>query len=109
LKSGVPPPVGEGLVAVQEINLPAELEAGAWITGNIKVQNLGETDTVRVWVTTEWDGKNYKGETELVAGGIFTLNVNEGLIVMPQVDAVIKVEGQHLEAGIWKTDSTMKH
>lgn len=104
-----PPPPGEGQALVYEVNLPSKLEAGSWITGSIKTQNIGEGDKLRCLITTEWDGEQFAGEGDVPADYILTITISAGLITMPEIDAVITIEGQHLEAGVWVTDDTKTH
>ena len=105
-----PPPVDEGVAQVYAIELPSELDSGAWIIGKVKIKNIGPAeDDLRALVTTEWNGKLYAGQDKVPVGSILSLTIPSGLIMMPDVDAVIIVDAQHLEAEVWVTDDTKTH
>lgn len=105
-----PPPAEEGVAQVYAIELPSQLDSGAWIVGKVKIKNIGPAeDDLRALVTTEWNGKKYQGSAKVPVGIILTLSIASGLIMMPDVDAVVTVDGQHLEAGVWVTDDTKTH
>ena len=106
-----PPQPQEGQALITEIGLPAELQSGSSVTGFIKIQNIGAvSDGFRLLFTTEWDSKQYATpEVEVPVNAVLTATIPAGLITMPEIDAVITLEGQHLEAGVWKTDDTKSH
>ena len=105
-----PPPEEEGKASITNINLPDELQAGEWITGYIDVKNIGTIeDNLRILITTEWDNKQYQGSASVPVGYALRIDIPEGLITMPEVDAIITIEGQHLEDGSWVTDDLKTH
>ena len=100
----------EGKAEIIEVTLPNELTAGSWITGTVRAKNAGSVeDDLKILITTEWDGKKYKGEGSVPVGWALRVTIPEGLIVMPDIDAVITIEAQHLENGVWITDDTRSH
>jgi len=110
IKLVVTPPPSEGKASITQINLPSELSEGAWITGSIKAQNIGDgEDTLRILLTTQWDGKQYQGQGNVAVLGTLMVNIASGIIAMPDIDAVIKIEGQHLVDTDWVTDDTKTH
>lgn len=111
LKEGAPPPSGEGEASVYAIELPSQLDPGASITGKVKIKNVGAVaDVLRGLITTMWNGKIFANAGMSVpVGVILTLNIGTGLMTMPSEDAVIKVEAQHDENGVWVTDDTKSH
>lgn len=81
---------------IVEVSLPSELAAGAWITGYISVANVGTSrGLIRLYLTTLWDGKKYRGEATLDPNKAVRFDVPEGLIKMPEQDAEIKLEACH--------------
>ena len=107
--NGVPPP-GEGKAQISLIDLPSELEAGAFITGLIKIKNIGEaTDDLRLLVIPEWTDVQYGRDAQVAVGGTLAVSIIEGLLVMPDKDAIIVMKGQHLEDGVWITDDEKSH
>ena len=110
IKLAATPPPTEGKAVVYEINLPSELAAGASITGNIKAQNIGAVeDTIRILITTQWDGAQYQGSGLVPVNSLLTVTIGSGVITMPSLDAVIKIEAQHLEGTAYVTDDTKSH
>ncbi len=100
----------EGKASITNINLPDELQIGEWITGYIDVKNIGTIeDNLRILITTEWDNKQYQGSASVPVGYALRIDIPEGLITMPEVDAIITIEGQHLEDGSWVTDDLKTH
>lgn len=107
-----PPPVeGEGRASVIEVSLPDALNAGDVITGTIRAMNIGTGDSnMRSLVTTMWNGREYRRTVNLPVNGVLTHNLPSFLgITMPNQDAVIRIEGQHEENGVWITDDTKTH
>jgi len=105
-----PPPTGEGKASVYEVNLPSDLKAGSSITGTVKIQNIGAVeDDLRILITTEWDSKKYQASGSVPVNWVLTATIAEGVMVMPDIDAIMTIEAQHLEAGVWVTDDTRTH
>lgn len=106
---------GMAKAQITTISLPSELGAGKDVTGSIVLTNIGDAaGKLRLAITTTWDLKNYEGisPSPIGVGGIFTVTVPAGLIVMPSKDAVITLTGQHESApgsGTWITDDTKTH
>jgi len=89
---------GHGVISLP-INLPTELEAGAWITGYIGILNNGGADTMALILITEWNGKAYGAVFDLAAGASTTVTLDSGLIAMPNQDAVITLYACHAQPG----------
>lgn len=106
------PITGTVLVAkasITKVSLPDKLEAGDPITGYVDITNIGSsTGRIRCLFITEWNGIPYATGGDLKVGE--TLRVTPpSLLVMPEVDAVIIMKGQHLEDGVWITDDVKTH
>lgn len=97
LIAGPPPEEGIGVVAF--INLPTELQAGAWIVGDMIILNNGATDLMALVFKTEWNGEFYGTIAEIAAGESLTVYIPSGLIVMPSMNAVITIHACHAEPG----------
>ena len=106
-----PPPSGEGKASIIEVNLPDELSAGNQIIGYFRIKNIGTVeDDMRILVTTMWDGKQYAGWNSVPVNSVLRYAIiDTHNIIMPNQDAVIKIEGQHKENGVWITDDTKTH
>ena len=105
-----PPPTDEGRAEIIEVSLPSELVAGSWITGTVRAQNVGTVeDDLRILITTEWNGKQYQGNGSVPIDYALRVTISEGVVTMPDIDAVITIEAQHLENGVWITDDTKSH
>ena len=102
----------EGEASVVDIGLPTELVVGTVITGTIDIKNVGVVaDDLRCLFITEWNNKGYQAIFSAVPVGTTvrsTIPASLG-IIMPSVDAVVTVHGQHDEAGVWVTDDTKTH
>lgn len=104
---GVP---SEGKAEIIEVSLPSELTEGSFITGHVKFKNVGTVfSRLKCLITTEWDGKKYSTIADLEPGEVHIAYIKEGTVVMPNQDAVITIEGQHLQFGEWITDDTKTH
>ena len=105
-----PPPSDEGQAQVYTLDLPDELTAGTPIIGSIRIKNIGAVeDEIRCLMTTEWNGAQYQSSMLIPVGSALLVDVSSAGLIMPQIDAVIKIEGQHLEAGVWITDDIKSH
>jgi len=108
LKEVAPPP-GEGVCTIVSIDLPSELSAGKWVTGEIVVRNDGEADSLALIIETVWDGELYGTNWNGVAvqpGQEAIVTIPEGVIKMPNQDATIKIYGCHEESpGDYAIDS----
>lgn len=115
-------PVGipEGVGHIPTIDLPVELDAGAWITGEITIRNDGEADGLALVFKTEWDGKLFGtnfGRIIFSPGQTGGAVLSEGMVAMPGEDATITVYGCHQQAGgefiigniPYKIDETKRH
>lgn len=113
-------PPGEGIGTVAAIDLPDQLDAGAWITGSLTIRNDGGADSLAVVFKTEWDGRlfgtNFGGAT-LDPGQTGKATISEGSIKMPSQEAAVTIYGCHQEAGgefiiggvPYKVDDTKRH
>jgi len=100
--AGAPPPVEEGKCTIVAINLPDELAAGEWVTGEIIVRNDGGADSLALIIETVWDGGIYGvnwGGVVVQPGQEASATIPEGLIRMPNQDATIKIYGCHEQSG----------
>ena len=113
-------PPGEGVGTIAAIDLPSQLDAGAWVTGSITIRNTGDSDSLAVIFKTEWDGKLFGtnfGGTILKPGQSGTATLSEGSIKMPSQEATVTVYGCHQETGgeflvggvPYKIDDTKRH
>lgn len=115
LKTAPPPPPPpeeqEGLAQIVEVSLPDSLFEGETVLGYVKVKNIGEIgDKIRIFITTEWDGKQYGASEDVPVGYVYTVNIGASAgIVMPALDAVITILAQHDQAGTWVTDDMATH
>ena len=108
---------GGGIVKAQitTMNLPSSLAAGAAVTGSIILTNIGDTaGKLRTLLTTVWDSKSYEAisPSPIAVNGTLTVTIPAGLIVMPNKDAIITINGQHETSpgsGTWTTDDTKTH
>lgn len=106
----VPPPTEEGKAEIIEMSLPDKLDVGSWITGVVRAKNIGSVeDDLRILLTTEWNNKQYQGNGSVPVGWALKVTISEGVITMPSIDAVVTVDAQHLEDGVWITDDTRSH
>ena len=95
---------------IVELVLPDELNERDSILGSIKIKNVGlAKGSLRILLTTEWDNNWYESIEVVPVGDTLTVNLLEGRIVMPSQDAVMTIEAQHLEDGVWVTDDTKTH
>ena len=95
---------------IVELVLPDELNEGDSILGSIKIKNVGlAKGSLRILLTTEWNNNWYESIEVVPVGDTLTANLLEGRIVMPSQDAVMTIEAQHLEDGVWVTDDTKTH
>lgn len=82
------------LADVVDVKLPEELEAGKWITGEIHVKNIGDArGKIASLLHTLWDDKFYGGWLEVDPGVTVKFMLEEGLIEMPEEDALIEIYG----------------
>lgn len=108
---------GGGIVKAQitTVTLPDTLAVGAAVTGTFVLTNIGDTaGKLRLLFTTVWDNKNYEAisSTAVAVNGTLTVTLSAGLIIMPNADAVINMQGQHETSpgsGTWTTDDTKSH
>lgn len=102
--------VGEGKALITNINLPTELQAGEWIVGTLRVENIGVVkDNIRILITADWIPKSWAAQYELEVGQGLTASFVSGMVAMPEIDAHFTLKGQHTENGIWVTDDTKTH
>jgi len=106
----VSPPPEEGKASIIEVSLPNELTKDSWITGYVRIKNIGTaTARFRHFLTTEWNGKESKTEADLRPGDVLRVNFYEGGLVMPSQDALMTIRAQRLKDGVWITDDTKTH
>lgn len=105
------PSDGEGKASIIEVNLPDKLSLGDLIIGYFRVKNIGAVeDRIRCLVTTMWNGRQYAGENTVPVNSVLRYAIiDTHNITMPNEDAVIKIEGQHDENGVWITDDVRTH
>ena len=100
----------EAKAIIVVLELPDELTEGSPITGLVTLQNQGDKDdNIRLRITTEWDGMYYYETKFVPARYNFTVSILEGLLTMPNQNAVMTIEGQHMVDGVWVTDDTKTH
>lgn len=109
----------EGFLDITGVDFPAELVAGAVITGSISFINTGEADTFAVILHTGWDDRYYGTTFNLGRGGGGTITFREAdsPLIMPNQDAHITVYGCHAQPGgeflidstEFKIDDTVEH
>ena len=100
------PPEPEGKAQIRHVTLPEVLNPGDTIKGFVVIKNIGTvSDRIRCCLITEWNGKSYSGEVNAVPGGVYSFRFSsELMIIMPEVDAVLTISGQHREDSTWITD-----
>lgn len=98
--------------AITEVNLPNELKAGDNVQGTVKLANVGATaGYIGLLLTTMWNGETFRWSyIERLPGQGFEAIIS-GNFSMPNQDASIKLEGQHLDMTIpgWVTDVVKTH
>ena len=100
----------EAKAAITKIDFPYELEAGAWITGEVRVKNVGTAKgSIKLRLTRMWDDMFYEVSGVLEVGQELVMRIPEGAVRMPNQDAVIKVEAFHLGAEGWVLDDVKWH
>ena len=93
------------------LELPDRLHAGEWITGRIVIRNDGDGGgTCRVIILTVWDGSIYgTKEAYLNPGQELEAIISEGVIKMPETDAVMEIRAEHLKDSEWIVDDKRTH
>jgi len=103
-------PAKEAKAQIVSINLPSELEAGAWITGTIVVKNVGEAVGYLRLVITWWDGSTSTAGATVSVGYTMTVTIPEGHKKMPNHDISTRFDAQHQRPdGTFVTDDTKTH
>lgn len=100
----------EGKASIIEVSLPDKLTKDSWITGYVRIKNIGTaTARFRHFLTTEWNGKESKTEADLRSGDILRVNFYEGGLIMPSQDAAMTIRAQRWKDGVWITDDIKTH
>lgn len=93
-------PMGEGKCTVVWLELPAELKAWTWITGDIAlIRNDGYEDWIALIFITEWDGRMYIASVYSQPGWEFYIVLLKGMYLMPNQDAHVTFYACHEEPG----------